>query len=58
MVAAMTTDLDANTTLTVEEKAADVALMKSHLDVMVSATHSSGAGFRPMGVAMGGMMGR
>ena len=58
MVAAMRTSLDADTALTAEEKAADVALMRSHLDVMVSATHSSGAGFGPMGVGMGGMMGR
>ena len=58
MVAAMTTNLDANTTLTAEEKAADVALMRSHLDVMVSATHSSGAGFEPIGAGMGGMMSR
>ena len=58
MMAAMTTTLDANTTLTAEEKAADLALMKSHLDAMVTATHSSGAGFGPMGAGMGGMMGR
>ena len=58
MVAAMTISLDANTTLTAEQKAADLALMKSHLDVMVSATRSSGAGFGPMGAGMGGMMGR
>jgi hypothetical protein len=58
MVAAMRTNLDANTTLTAAEKAADVALMRSHIDVMVSATHSSGAGFEPMGAGMGGMMGR
>jgi len=58
MVAAMTNNLDANTTLTAEEKAADLALMRSHLDVMVRATHSSGAGFGPMGAGVGGMMGR
>ena len=58
MMTAMTTTLDANTTLTAEEKAADLALMKSHLDTMVTATHSSGAGFGPMGAGMGGMMGR
>ena len=49
MIAAMTSHLDANTTLTAEEKAADLAMMKSHLDVMVTATHSSGSGFGPMG---------
>jgi hypothetical protein len=58
MIAAMTANLDANTTLTAEEKAAHLALMKSHLDVMVTATHSSTAGFGPMGAGMGGMMGR
>jgi hypothetical protein len=58
MIAAMTANLDANTTLTAEEKAADLALMKSHLDVMVTATRSSAAGFGPMGAGMGGMMGR
>jgi hypothetical protein len=58
MIAAMTANLDANTTLTAEEKAADLALMKSHLDVMMTASHSSGAGFGPMGAGMGGMMGR
>ena len=58
VVAAMTTSLDANTTLTAAEKAADLAVMRSHLDVMVTAAHSSGAGFGPMGAGMGGMMGR
>jgi hypothetical protein len=58
VMAAMTTNLDANMSFTAEEKAVDLALMKSHLDVMVSATHSSGAGFGPMSVEMGGMMGR
>jgi hypothetical protein len=58
VMAAMTTNLDANTTLTAEEEAADLALMKSHLDAMVTATHSSGAGFGPMGAGMGRMMGR
>ncbi len=58
MVAAMTADLDANTTLTAQEKAADVALMRSHLHVMVSANDSSGDGDGPMGAGMGGMMGR
>jgi hypothetical protein len=53
MMTAMTTTLDANTTLTAEAKAADLALMKSHLDAMVTATHSSGAGFGPMGAMMG-----
>jgi hypothetical protein len=58
MMAAMRTTLDSNPTLTPEEKAADLALIKSHLDTMVTATHPAGAGFGPMGAAMGGMMGR
>ena len=58
MIAAMTTHLDANTTLTAEEKAAALAAMKSHLDVMVTATHSPGSGIGPLGAGMGSMMGR
>ena len=58
MIAAMSANLDANTSLTPEEKAADLALMKSHLDLLMTATHASGAGFGPMGGGMGGMMGR
>ena len=51
MLAAMTSNLDANTTLTAEQQAAHLALVKSHLDAMVNSTPSSGTG-------MGGMMGR
>jgi hypothetical protein len=58
IIAAMTANLDANTTLTADEKAADLTLMKSHLDVMMTATHSSAAGFGPIGGGKGGMMGR
>ena len=58
MIAAMKTHLDANTTLTAEQKAAALAAMKSHLDVMVTATHSPGAGIGPLGAGMGSMMGR
>jgi len=58
MIVAMTANLDANTTWTVQEKAADLALLKSHLDVVMTATRSSVAGFGPMGGGMGGMMGR
>ena len=57
MVAAMTSRLDANATLTAEEKAAALAAMKSHLDVMVTANPSNGSGFGPMGAGMGRMMG-
>ena len=49
MIAAMTSHLDANTTLTAEEKAAALAAMKSHLDAVVTATPSSGSGLGPMG---------
>jgi hypothetical protein len=58
MIAAMSSHLDANTTLTAEERAAALAAMKSHLDVMVTANHSPGSGMGPLGVGMGGMMGR
>ena len=58
MLAQMTSHLDANTTLTAEQQAARLALVESHLDAMVNATHSSGAGIGPMGAGMGGMMGR
>ena len=58
MVATMTRNLDANTTLTADQKAAALALMKSHLDAMVNATHSSGSGYGPMAGGMGRMMGR
>jgi hypothetical protein len=57
MVAAISSHLDANTTLTAEEKAAALAAMKSHLDVMVTANPSNGSGFGPMGAGMGRMMG-
>jgi|GEM_PF-977943 len=57
MIAAMTSHLDANTTLTAEEKAAALAAMKSHLDAVVTATPSSGSGLGPMGAGMGRMMG-
>ena len=49
MIAAMSSHLDANTTLTAEEKAAALAAMKSHLDVMVTATHSPGSGIGTTG---------
>ena len=58
MVAAISSHLDANTTLTAEEKAAALAAMKSHLEVMVTATHSPGSGIGPLGAGMGSMMGR
>jgi hypothetical protein len=53
MLTAMTSHLDANTTLTAEQKAAHLALMQSHFDSMVNAPHSSGAGIGPMGAMMG-----
>ncbi len=58
MIAAMTSHLDANTTLTAEQKAAALATMKSHLDVMLTAIHSHGSGIGPLGAGMGSMMGR
>lgn len=58
MLAAMTSNIDANTVLTQEQKAAHVALVKDHLDAMVNAVHSPGAGMGLMGAGTGGMMGR
>jgi len=58
MLAAMTSNLAANTTLTAEQQSAHLALVKSHLDAMLNLTRSSGAGVGPMGPGMGGMMGR
>lgn len=58
MLAAMTSNLDANTTQTADQQAAHLALVESHLDAMVNSTRSSGAGIGPMGAGMGGMMGR
>lgn len=58
ILAAMTSNIDANTTLTAEQQAAHLALVESHLDAMVNAPHPSGAGIGPMGPGMGGMMGR
>ena len=58
MIAAMSSRLDANTSLTAEQKAAALAAMKSHLDVMVTASHSPGSGIGPLGAGMGSMMGR
>lgn len=58
MLAAMTSNIDANSVLTQEQKAAHVALVKDHLDAMVNAVHSPGAGMGLMGAGTGGMMGR
>lgn len=58
MLAAMTSNLAANTTLTADQQAAHLALVESRLDAMVNSTRSSGARIGPMGAGMGGMMGR
>ena len=58
MIAAMSSQLDANTTWTAEEKAAALAAMRGHLDVMVTAIHSPGSGIGRLGAGMGSMMGR
>ena len=58
MLAAMTSNIDANSVLTQEQKAAHVALVKDHLDAMVNAVHSHRAGMGLMGAGTGGMMGR
>jgi len=55
MVAAIKSNLDANTTLTADQKAAILAQVKSHIDTMVNTTHPSGAGIGSMGARMSGM---
>lgn len=56
MVAAMKKNLDANTTLTADQKNAMLDRMKSHLDTMVDTAHPAGAGMGPRGGRMHGMM--
>jgi len=55
MVTAIKSNLDANTTLTADQKAAILAQVKSHIDTMVNTTHPSGAGIGSMGARMSGM---
>jgi hypothetical protein len=55
MVAAVRSNLDANTTWTAEQKTAILAQVKSHIDEMVNTTHPSGAGMGPMDGQMHGM---
>ena len=45
ILAAVKSDLDANTALTTEQKAAILAQAKNNVDRMVNTTHSSGMGF-------------
>jgi hypothetical protein len=56
MVAAMKKNLDADTTLTADQKAAVLDQMKSRLDTMVNRAHMYGAGIGMRGGQMGGMM--
>ncbi len=56
MVTAMKHNLDANTTLTAQQKADALAEMKEHLDAMLAETSMmSGGGMGSMGSHMGGM---
>ena len=56
MVTAMKRNLDANTTLTAQQKANMLAEMKEHLDAMLTGTSMmSGGGMGSMGTHMGGM---
>ena len=60
MLAAAKSALDANTTLTAEQKAADLAAMKSQIETMVNSSHTLGTGGGMMGGqgrGMHGMMG-
>jgi hypothetical protein len=54
MVAALKTNLDTNSTLTPDQKAAALEQMKSRIDTMVNTTHTPGEG---MGARMGTGMG-
>lgn len=49
MLAAAKTNLDANTTLTAEQKAASLAQLKSQIEAMVNSTHTAGMGSGMMG---------
>jgi hypothetical protein len=55
ILAAITSRINANSTLTADQKAAMLSQVKSHLDTMVDMTHPSGAGMSRMGVQMSGM---
>ena len=56
MVAAMRKNLDANPTLTPDQKTAILTQAQSHIDTMVNATHQSGSDVGPMGGRMSGDM--
>jgi hypothetical protein len=58
MVTAMKRNLDANTRLSAKQKADILEEMQSHLDAMLTMTHSSGMDMDDMGSHMGGMMSR
>ncbi len=58
IVAAITKNLNADSALSADQKAAILTQVKSHLDTMVNTTHLTGPGFGPIGAGMSGMMGR
>jgi hypothetical protein len=55
MIAAVKTNLDANTRLTDEQKTTILAELTSRIDTMVNTIHQAGAGLGPMGTRMGRM---
>ncbi len=55
ILAAITSRINANSTLTASQKAAIITQVKSHLDTMVNMTHPAGAGIGPMDAPMRGM---
>ncbi len=55
MIAAVKTNLDANTRLTDEQKTTILAELTSRIDTMVITIHQAGAGLGPMGPGMGRM---
>jgi hypothetical protein len=54
IAAAATTQINASSRLTAAQKTALIAEMRSHLDAMVNATHSGGAGMRGADMPMRG----
>jgi hypothetical protein len=56
MVAAITSNINANTALTADQKSAMVAQAKTRIATMVTTAHPDGAGCGPMGGRMGGRM--
>jgi cytochrome c553 len=57
MVAAITSNINANSALSADQKSAMLAQAKTRIATMVTTAHPDGAGCGPMGGHMGGMAG-